>query len=137
MTGPVHSLLFALLSRRAAWLGARQSVLAQNLANADTPGFRPSDLAPFERALAQGPGVPAPAVERTHPEHLPGTTPPRRADPRGRTVGGWETAPSGNAVVLEEQMQKLARTQLDHQLATSLYARHLGMLRAALGSPSA
>lgn len=137
MTGPVHSLMFALLSERAAWLGARQGVLAQNLANADTPGYRPSDLVPFERALASRPALPAPALLRTRPGHLPATTQERDGDPRDRKVGAWETAPSGNAVVLEEQMQKLAKTQLDHQLATSLYARHLAMLRTALGVPAA
>lgn len=137
MVTAVPSLLFTLLSRRAEWLGARQSVLAQNIANADTPGFRPLDLVPFERALAAAPGVPPPPLARTHSEHLPGTAPARSGEPHGRRVAAWETAPSGNAVVLEEQMQKVARTQLDHQLTTSLYARHLGMIRTALGAPAA
>lgn len=134
MSAPVHSLLFALLSSRAAWLGTRQGVLAQNLANADTPGFRPSDLVPFERALASLPPRPAPELARTAPGHLPGVASARSADARGRRVGAWEIAPSGNAVVLEEQMEKLARTQLDHQLASSLYGKHVAMLRAALGA---
>lgn len=134
MSVAVHSLLFALLSRRAAWLGARQTVLAQNIANADTPGFRPTDLVPFAQALAaSGPRSPS-SLARTAPMHLPGAYAPRPDEVRGRRVGSWEVAPSGNAVVLEEQMEKLARTQLDHQLATSLYGRHLAMLRTALGT---
>ncbi len=137
MVAAVPSLLFTLLSRRAEWLGARQGVLAQNIANADTPGFRPLDLVPFERALAATPRVPAPPLARTHGEHLPGTAPGRPNGPHDRRVGAWETAPSGNAVVLEEQIQKVARTQLDHQLTTSLYTRHLGMIRTALGAPAA
>jgi flagellar basal-body rod protein FlgB len=136
VSAPVHSLLFALLSKRAAWLGARQGVLAQNLANADTPGFRPIDLVPFERSLAVSRPVPAPALARTAPAHLPGTAPARPDEPRGRRTGSWEVAPSGNAVVLEEQMEKLARTQLEHQLATSLYSRHVAMLRTAIGTPT-
>ena len=136
MSVPVHSLLFALLSKRAAWLGARQSVLAQNLANADTPGFRPNDLAPFERSLAAPRPIRAPTLARTAPAHSPGTAPARADEPRGRRTGSWELAPSGNAVVLEEQMEKLARTQLEHQLATSLYSRHVAMLRTALGTPT-
>lgn len=134
MSVPVHSLLFALLSSRAAWLGARQGVLAQNLANADTPGFRPSDLVPFERALAASGSRSPPALARTTAAHLPGSGAGRSDDPRGRRVASWEVAPSGNAVVLEEQMEKLARTQLDHQLAIGLYARHVAMLRTALGT---
>lgn len=137
MVAAVPSLLFTLLSRRAEWLGARQGVLAQNIANADTPGFRPLDLVPFERTLAAAPGVPAPPLARTHRDHLPGAAPGRPNGPRHLRVGAWETAPSGNAVVLEEQMQKVARTQLDHQLTTSLYTRHLGMIRTALGAPTA
>jgi flagellar basal-body rod protein FlgB len=134
VTTSVHSLLFALLSRRAAWLGARQGVLAQNVANADTPGFRPTDLVPFERALTASSSISAPSLARTVPAHLPGIGPPRPGDPRDRRAGSWEVAPSGNAVVVEEQMEKLARNQLDHQLVTGLYARHVAMLKTALGT---
>ncbi|MCS7267573.1 MAG: flagellar basal body rod protein FlgB [Geminicoccaceae bacterium] len=134
MRVPAHSPLFALISERARWLGARHTVLAQNVANADTPGYRPSDLSPFERALREPPRSAAPPLVRTSPLHLAGTAPARSADPRTREVGSYEIAPSGNAVVLEEEMQKLAQNQLDHQLATSLYTRHLAMLRTALGT---
>jgi flagellar basal-body rod protein FlgB len=137
VSAPVHSLLFALLSRKTAWLAARQGILAQNVANADTPGFRPSDLLPFDRTFAALRPPDAPTLARTMPAHLPGTTVPRADEPRGRRTGSWEVAPSGNAVVLEEQMEKLARTQLDHQLATSLYIRHVAMLRTALGTSAA
>ena len=37
-------LLFDLISAKTAWLGQRQALLGQNVANADTPGFRPRDL---------------------------------------------------------------------------------------------
>ena len=47
--------------------------------------------------------------------------------------GGFETKPSGNAVVLEEEMMKVAQTQMDHQTVTSLYARGLAMLKTAIG----
>ena len=49
-------MLFDLISARAGWLAQRQAVLGQNVANADTPGFRPLDLAPasFERLLQEG-----------------------------------------------------------------------------------
>ena len=43
--------IFQALVRRMQWLGQRQNVLAQNIANTDTPGYRPQDLkhGPFER----------------------------------------------------------------------------------------
>ncbi len=136
MTVPTHSLLFALLSSRAAWLAARQGVLAQNLAHADTPGFQPLDLVPFERTLGKATYRAGLELARTAPGHLPGTSVRRGPDPAARRAGAWEMAPSGNAVVLEEQMEKLARTQIDHQLATSLYGKHVAMLRTALAGPS-
>ena len=51
-----RAVLFDLISARAGWLAQRQAVLGQNVANADTPGFRPLDLAPasFERLLQGG-----------------------------------------------------------------------------------
>lgn len=134
MSMAVHSTLFALLSRRAAWLGSRQGVLAQNIANADTPGYRPLDLVPFEQTLARGEPAPFPGLGRTNARHLAGRAPAFGAEPAAKRTGAYEIAPSGNAVVLEEQMEKLARTQLDHQLATSLYGRHIALLKTALGT---
>lgn len=134
MSMAVHSTLFALLSRRAAWLGSRHGVLAQNIANADTPGYRPLDLAPFERTLGRNEPAPFPGLARTNARHLPGRAPAPGVDPAAKRTGAYEIAPSGNAVVLEEQMEKLARTQLDHQLATSLYGRHIALLKTVLGT---
>ena len=60
-TGPI-----ALAETRLRWLDARQRVLAQNVANADTPGYRPSDMRPFAQALAGAQGV----MAQTDPRHL-------------------------------------------------------------------
>ena len=49
-------------------------------------------------------------------------------------MDGYETAPSGNAVVLDEQMGKLAETQLDYELTTNLYRRQVGLIKTALGT---
>jgi flagellar basal-body rod protein FlgB len=129
-----HSLLFSLISARTAWLGQREAVLGQNLANADTPSFKPMDLAAFEKSMPSPGGGMAPvALEQTAQGHLAGTRRPAAAGARSRPNDGYEMAPAGNAVVLEEQMQKLMTTQLDHQLATNLYSRHKSMLKTALG----
>jgi flagellar basal-body rod protein FlgB len=133
----VNSRLFNLLSARQGWLGDRQTVLSRNIANADTPGFVPQDLseAEFRRRAAQL-GRPAPAVQMaaTDPSHLP---PSRRVDPqdaRPRTAEGWEIAPSGNGVVLEQQAELMAHTQLEHQLGNDLYRKYAQMWRTAIGS---
>ena len=129
--------LFELLGMRAGWLAQRQAVLTGNVANADTPGFKPLDLeawAPNRLLRGQGVGPGRVGLVRTSPGHA--AAPPRDLGPfRAKEVEAYETAPSGNAVVLPEQLQKMASTELDYQLTTNLYRRYVGMLRTALGVP--
>lgn len=132
----VNSRLFTLLSARQGWLADRQTVLARNIANADTPGFAPQDLseAEFRQKVRQPAQKMAPvALAATDPGHLPPTRPARPGDARPRTVSGWEIAPSGNAVVLEEQAERMAHTQIGHQLGNDLYRKYVQMWRTALG----
>src|SRR5688572_25554842 len=83
----------ALAERRLHWLDSRQSVLAQNVANADTPGFRPRDLTPFQRELASAMRL---AMARTAPAHAAGG---QAAALGARTERGAEdVVPDGNAV---------------------------------------
>ncbi|MEK0086064.1 flagellar basal body protein [Benzoatithermus flavus] len=126
-------LLFELMSGRSRWLAERQAVLSRNVANADTPGFRPRDLEPagFADLLGRKAGGLEPV--RTSPVHL-APAPPERGAFRTVDAGGAEASPSGNAVALPEQMQKMAATELDHQLTTHLYRRYMALLRTALGA---
>ena len=123
--------LFSLLARRLDYLDQRQSVLAENIANADTPDYRARDLQPFARYLAGS----APArleLASTQPGHLAGARGPAAAGV-GPAAGVYETTPSGNAVNLEEQMIEMTRNAADHQLALNLYRKHAAMIRSALG----
>lgn len=119
--------LFALADKRLAWLDRRQEVLAQNVANADTPGWRPRDLRPFAEALSATAGV-APA--QTRPSHLPGT---QAAGPSEVVERPSERAPDGNAVAMQEQLMKVANTESSQELVTNLYTKYLGFFRLALG----
>ncbi len=128
--------VFALLAAKQRWLGARFNILAQNVANADTPGYRPRDLdaAGFERLLARSLAGPAPEpLRRTDPAHLAG--PPPRLPLGARIVQAAEIAPDGNAVVLAEQVRKLAATERDYALATNLFRKFRTMFETAVGSP--
>jgi flagellar basal-body rod protein FlgB len=132
--------LFALISARTRWLAQRHGVLTQNVANADTPDFRPRDLKPAEfgklpgrSAEAARPLPLALPLALTQASHVAGSG-TRRQEIDSRRVDGYETAPAGNAVVLDEQLGKLAETQLDYALTTNLYRRQVGMLKTALGS---
>jgi flagellar basal-body rod protein FlgB len=127
--------LFDLISARAAWLGQRQAVLGQNVANADTPGYRPRNLEPADFArLLRGAGGRSARLQppRTAPSHQAATSP--APEPfRDRADREFEATPAGNGVQLPEQMRKMAATELDHQLTTSLYRHYVGMVRTAIG----
>ncbi len=124
--------LFRLAERRLAWSDQRQQVLAQNVANANTPGYQPRDLAPFAQSLMQASFAVASAPAQTEPGHMAGTISPnaamldtsRRPDAR---------APDGNAVSLQDELTKVAETDNLHEFTLNLYHTYLGMFSTALG----
>jgi flagellar basal-body rod protein FlgB len=123
--------LVSMLKTRMHWHQTRQKLLAENVSNADTPGFQPKDLkvpafAP-DGAVRSG----ALAALRTDPMHLAGASARAGEDPRH--ARRFEVTPSGNAVSLEDEMLKVAQNQSDYQLAASLYQKSLQMLRTAVG----
>jgi flagellar basal-body rod protein FlgB len=125
---PSQSAPVALAERRLAWLDARQRVLAQNIAHADTPGYQPRDLPDFARMVAQRAG-PAVGLARTDQHHLAAAR-----DPRARVDRqAMETTPNGNAVSLDREAMKVADTDSAHALAIGLHRRWLGLFRTALG----
>jgi flagellar basal-body rod protein FlgB len=128
---PISDLsLFGTLRARMHYHQARQDVLAQNVAHADTPGYRPVDMEPFEMQMAAGSSFPV-TLARTQAAHISGGT---GGDGfRSGRMGPFEIRPQGNAVNLEDQMMKVAQNQIDHQAATALYGRSLGLLNMAFG----
>ena len=116
-------------------LGARSQVIAGNIANADTPGFKARTLrAPDFGAMVEGrAGTPQrPTVQVTsRMAELgagKGTTPQGTVD---RSV--TETKPDGNNVTLEQQLLALGEVQADYATLTSLYRKQMGLIRTALG----
>lgn len=136
--------LVAALQRKMKWLDARQKVIAENIANANTPGYVPSDLKPLDfsdllkrasggagAAPNVGPGGKLDMVS-TSPMDLGGASGPEPAKAEKRH-GAFETSPSGNAVVLQDQMVKLAQTQIDYSETVNLYKQQLALFAIALG----
>ncbi len=112
------------------WHQARQRVLAENVANSDTPGFRPRDLVEPKFGPNAGFDGAALPLRRTASNHLtPGSSSSRFADQRT----GYETRPAGNGVSLEDEMMKVAANQMDFAAATTLYGRSLRLLKTAIG----
>jgi len=127
--------LFGLMKGQLGWLGRRQEVLAQNIANSDTPNYKPSDLQAFNfpdmvkrQQMQQGRGF-----STTSPMHFAGARTLTSPFAEAQDAAPFETAPTGNAGVLEEQMAKLGETQIQHRLTSELYRKHIGMIKIAIG----
>jgi flagellar basal-body rod protein FlgB len=122
--------LFQALADKMRWHEARQGVLAQNIANADTPNFVERDLSPY----SFGDTLKSTAtltVATTSPMHLQASS--------GGGSGAFdsqsspfEVTPSGNGVTLEDEMMKVAGNDMDYQAVTALYQRSIGILRMAI-----
>ncbi len=127
--------IFSALKTKMQWHQSRQRVLAENVANADTPGYRAKDLRKinFASALASATS-PSVGVARTNAKHIEGTALPSNGPFRNDNAKGWETTPSGNGVILEEQMMKVTENQMEYQSAASLYSKSVTLLKIALGA---
>ena len=123
---PTQLNLLDTADRRLAWLDQRQAVLAQNIANASTPGWVPQDLPPFAASLAAETGT---SLARTDSGHLPGT-----ADDilTGVTPRPTARAPDGNAVAIDQQLAAIADSQTAQELVLNIYKTYLGMFNTAL-----
>ena len=123
--------LLGLLTKRLGWLSSRHTVIAENLANINTAGYVPRDLAPESFGAAHNATTAPGSLATTSAKHLKG---PLAAKASGSVAArGYEAVPTGNSVVMEEQMAKMAETQIDYAAMTSLYRKNAGMLRLALG----
>jgi flagellar basal-body rod protein FlgB len=122
--------ILSMLRARMEWHQERQRVLAENVANADTPGYRPRDLAPpdFTRELMTA----SIALARTDPNHIAG-------EGGGSQFGAedgrpYEMRPGGNAVNHEDEMMKVASNQMDFDAVADLYTRSLALIKLAAGN---
>ncbi|MDP8915961.1 MAG: flagellar basal body rod protein FlgB [Pseudomonadota bacterium] len=126
--------LFTLLKGRLGHLTQRQRLISQNVANADTPGYVGRDLGRFTFSDAlkaqRGPD----GMARTNAAHLAG---PKRADAvwKSHSAPDSSTTLDGNAVVLEEQMMKMAESRADYEAAVGFYQKSLGLMRLAAKRP--
>jgi flagellar basal-body rod protein FlgB len=128
--------LFATLKSRLSYLADRQQVIAQNVANTDTPGFTPSDLKPFALPGTPGstPGLPPIAPTMTSPMHMAGTQPrPLAAKPIASPDS--ETTLDGNSVVLEEEMMRMSQARMDYNTAITFYQQSIAMIQTAAKRP--
>ena len=122
------------LRTKMQWHQARQRVLSENVANSDTPNFRPRDLVEpkFDTSGVRAGSTGTLVMAVTSTGHIaPSGGAGQSFDVNSRT--GFETRPAGNAVSLEEEMMKVSANQMDYAAVTSLYSKSLHLLKTAIG----
>jgi flagellar basal-body rod protein FlgB len=118
-------------------LSDRQKVIAENIANSDTPGYKAQTVQTPDFAgmvdLASGKGhVARPTVALTSGMAALGARPPRA----GTTIADRsisETKPDGNNVTLEDQLLQMGQVQADFATLTNLYRKQMSLLKTAIG----
>jgi flagellar basal-body rod protein FlgB len=125
-----HVPLFEALTKRMAWLSDRQTVIAENVANADTPGYVPHDLKPpdFRTLLSQSSSQVA--LTTTQPGHIAVT---RDVSENAETKMKGDSGINGNRVSLEDEMMKVSQTANDFALVSTVYRANLNMVKTVLG----
>jgi len=121
--------IFRMAHAMAKHAGARQAVVARNMANADTPGYAARDIAPFAETFKGGESQFAP--RKTRAGHIGENAVGFAVQPRERVTGGAD--PNGNSVSLETEMLKAVEVKRQHDRAISIYKSSLTILRAATG----
>lgn len=131
--------IFSAIQLRMQNLSQRQQVIAQNLANSETPGYKSRDVSePNFGDLLQGAGgmsVARPHIELTGAMKNLGATQPVGS---GLTFDKdvTETKPDGNNVTLEDQLLKMGKVQADFSAATNIYRKQMMLLKTAVGKGS-
>ena len=124
---PIH--LFDLAARQARWLSTDQSVIAANVANASTPGYRAQAVKPFSEVLDKT----KLELASTDPSHL--ALDPMQAQASAIKEGTpWEVTDSGNSVSLEQEMIKAGDVNRAYSLNTGIVKSFHAMLMSAVKS---
>jgi flagellar basal-body rod protein FlgB len=137
--------VLALLRQSMSFHADRQQVIAENVANANTPGYTPRDLdeSDFHSALrsqmsgGETGGRGALRLTTTNAGHIPAS------GAGGGSSSLWqasespdsETTVNGNSVVIEEQMVRAQENRMRYESAVTLYQKSIGLLRTAIRAP--
>lgn len=126
--------LFRMMNTKMAYLSERQDILSHNIANIDTPGQKARDLKEldFKRLAAlQSNKLKMRMTSELHATGFP-KIPDDFRDEKLRET--FERTPMKNNIVLEEQMAKVAETQLEFQMVTNLYRKTGSLFKTAIGN---
>ncbi|TPJ81152.1 flagellar basal body rod protein FlgB [Mesorhizobium sp. B2-6-2] len=121
--------LFDLATRQSQWLAVRQSAIASNIANANTPGYTANDVEPFEKLLDRT----AVTLAATQTGHLGAEAANagfnvKPEDPDGAIM------PSKNTVVLEQELMKAGEVRRSFELNTAIVKAFHSMMTMVVKS---
>lgn len=121
--------IFDVLAQKMSYLSQKQALLAENVANVDTPGYKQLELKPFSfgEAMKQASGT----MVTTDPRHI---VPASMAGTNAQSVKSKDTdvLPSGNTVDVEQQMAEVSKTSVDYQTMTSIYHKMTSLFKIAI-----
>lgn len=126
---PVY--LFGLAATQARYLAIRQAAVAENVANANTPGYKALEVAPFS-AVYDAAGV---QMATTNSEHL-STDPFDLASIAEKDSTPWEVTYSGNSVSLDQEMLNANEVNRDYSLNMAISKAFNQMLTMSVKGPS-
>lgn len=123
--------IFQLMKQSFSYTGQRQRLLAENLANVDTPGYKSKDMMPFQEGNFDKMLSKRLSMDTRHAGHMSpaGGT---RTWRENEDDSPWEISRSGNTVVLEDQVMRIGDNRGAHRLTSEIYSKQLGMIRQTL-----
>lgn len=115
--------LFDLATRQSQWLAVRQTAIAGNIANVNTPGYTANDVEPFDKVLDRT----SVSLSATQEGHLG-----FGATNAGLTAKPQEfdgvVMPSKNTVVMENELMKAGEVRRSFELNTAIVKAFHSML---------
>jgi flagellar basal-body rod protein FlgB len=130
--------ILSMLTGRMSYLNQRQKLIAQNVANSDTPGYAPQDLKPFapsSQTTQQTLQLSPVGVTLTDPAHIAAPTTATPTPWAPQPAPDSETRVDGNQVVLEEEMMKMNDARMNYEAAIGFYEKVNAMLNTAGRTP--
>ncbi len=138
--------LMSAMLKKMDWHEERQKIIAQNIANADSAGYRPMDIKPLDfKQILGGSASPlsmtvagtdggAMSMIATNPTHFGADSMAAGGQkvPSMKQKDVYEVAPAGNAVILEDQLLRMNENYTDHAFVSNLYQKNIAMLKMAL-----
>ena len=125
MTAPIN--VMSIANNLATHAYKRQSLIAENIANADTPGYKAKDIQDFQASVSR-----SFTLRASRPGHLNAGSTLNLSEVSMVTSPGARS-PNGNNVSLEDQMVRSADLKQQHDLALGVYRKSMTILRATLG----